>query len=732
MKITGSVEEICFYNSENGFGVVYVESNGVLITCTGTFPTLIQGQTLSLSGEFVNHPRFGRQFKVTDATVLPPSGADAIVKFLGSGLISGVGPKTAYNIVELFGERTLDVIRYNPMMLAKVKGVSKLKAQLIASEYDKIYQMQEAMMFLQSHGLTVNLSLKICKQYGDKTVDVVSKNPYRLIEDIDGVGFLTADKIAEKVGIGFDSAFRLRAGITYALRESGEKSGNTFLPRAELISATVKLLNCDEDKINDYIDELIFERKLRQLDDDGIMLTSIYRVEKNCAVNLVRLVREADKLQIDCDEFITQFERAEKITFHEVQRNAIVTAVNNGVSVITGGPGTGKTTIIKCILYVFRELKLSSALMAPTGRAAKRLSEACGEDASTIHRALMITGEEHYSGEKLNVNAVVVDEFSMVDVFLFNNLLKGLPMSARLIIVGDIDQLPSVGAGNVLKDVIASEIVPCVKLAHVYRQAEESLIVKNAHLVNEGKMPIINKNDCDFFYARARDQIEIADKVVDMASSRIPKYLNCEPSKVQVLCPMKNGSAGSIALNKRLQQRLNGTSTQQIETDDYVYRKGDKVMHVVNNYELEWKRSLGYSYEQGSGVFNGDIGEIVEVRLNSGEIDVLMEDGRLITYSADVRNQLLPAYAITVHKSQGSEFDAVIIPIIYSVPMICTRNLLYTAITRAKKMVVLVGEEYGIKRLVENNYIQKRYSALKSFIIKAGREIDILYNDEND
>lgn len=733
MVIEGSIDEIRFRNDENGFSIVVLDCAGEPVVCAGSFPPIAEGQNLRLTGDFTVHPKFGKQFKVSCAESAQPDTLDGIVRYLGSGLIRGVGPKTALAIVETFGDKTLDIIRYNPERLSAVRGISKPKAIEIAAEYDKIQQLQDAMIFLQSYGISLNLSLKIYREYGDKTQAKVKSNPYRLIEDIDGVGFITADKIAAKLGITGDSEFRLRAGVLYTLRDSGEKNGNTFLPREELKASAAALLGCDAELLEDVLDNLIIQRKLREVSaggHDGVMLTSTYRIEKGAAVSLLKLVREADRLPRDFDEDIAEFERREGIKFHEMQKQAIKTAASSGVTVLTGGPGTGKTTIIKCILFILDGMRNKYALMAPTGRAAKRLGESCGQEASTVHRALMITPGAPSSSEPLGVNTVIVDEFSMVDIFLFHTLLARLSEGTRLILVGDSDQLPSVGAGNVLKDVMESDIVPCVRLTQIYRQAEQSLITVNAHRVNRGEMPYLTRTDGDFFFSHTRSQAETADVAVDMAAERVPKYLGIEPFRVQVLCPMKNGAAGSIALNKRLQERLNANSREQITAEDYVYRTGDKVMHITNNYSLEWKKQTAYSYESGEGVFNGDMGIITEIRTASGEMDVLYEDGRCVTYTADVRSQLIPAYAITVHKSQGSEFDAIILPVVLSGPLICTRNLLYTAITRAKRMVVIVGDEYAVRRMVENNYIQKRYSALRDFLAEGGKELDILYGGD--
>ncbi len=733
MTVKGDIDEIIFRNEENGFTIAVLDVEGDPVTVTGVFPPVIEGQTVLLNGSFTVHKKYGRQFKADKCEIQTPSGLDGIVRYLGSGLIKGIGPALALRIVSVFGEDTLTVIEYNPSRLATVKGISKKKAEDISAAYGAIKDMQESIMALQSYDIPLGTATKIYKQYGAETAAVVRTNPYRMIEDVDGIGFLTADRIAIKTGIARDSEFRIGAGIIHTLKESVRLAGNTCLPKSDVVSEAARLLGLDEDKTDALVGSMLLERRLRLLTKDGedvIMLPGVYHTEKNAAVLVTRLIDSADATVFDVENDITQYEQINNIKLHENQRDAVKTAVSSGVVLITGGPGTGKTTIIKCIIELFDKLKKSVTLMAPTGRAAKRMSEATGKEASTIHRACRFGASGDFAGtmeDKLIADVIIVDEFSMVDIFLFEALLKKINHGTRLVLVGDKDQLPSVGAGNVLADIMRSGSVPVITLNQIYRQAQESLIVTNAHAVNRGEMPDLGDKTRDFFYVSAEDSEAVGAKAVDMVE-RAAKFIGVTPDKVQVLCPMKNGAAGAITINRKLQKRLNPDADGgKVEDDDYVYRVGDKVMHVVNNYDLEWRITTGYLVRDGSGVYNGDIGTITGIDASRNEMTVLFEDGREATYTPEIFNQLVLAYAITVHKSQGSEFDAVILPVTGGGPMIMTRNLLYTAITRAKKMVVLIGERSKIKYMIDNDYVATRYSMLSEFIAEAIRDNGILF-----
>lgn len=731
MVIKGEIDEIRYRNEENGFTIVVLDVDGDPVVCKGLFPPVVEGQTLSLDGKFVIHPKFGKQFDVSKAEICTSASVDSIVRFLGSGVIKGVGPERALRIVAMFGEKTFEVMEHAPHLLAKVKGISKKSAASIGEQYANIRVTQEAIMFLQKYGVTVNTALKIYKVYGKDTVDIISANPFILVEDVDGIGFLTADKIAQSMGIAKDSDFRLRAGALYTLKESVYSSGNTYLPIGELVRIASELLDCDEERMQEIVASLVTTRRVKIVDTEegeSVMLINVYKTEMESADRTVKLVTNQAFSEIDVSDEIAQFEKLNSITFHETQKQAIKLALSNGAVIITGGPGTGKTTIIKCILHIYANMNKSVVCMAPTGRAAKRMSEATGQEAKTIHRALGLTPDtERDSGEPLDCDVVIVDEFSMVDVFLYKTLLSRIVDGTQLVMVGDKDQLPSVGAGNVLADLIKSGLVPFVALTHIYRQSAQSLIVSNAHLINAGQMPTLSNKSDDFFFMKVDTPEKIADTIVDVASRRIPKFLNVSPHNVQVLCPLKNGVAGVLNMNKMLRNSINPDRLEEITCEEYSFSVGDKVMHTVNNYDLEWKIVQGYLVTDGVGVFNGDIGTVKSVNVPRRELEVEFEDGRVALYSGETLGELMLAYSITVHKSQGSEFDAIVMPLVSGSPMILTKNLLYTAITRAKRAVVLVGDEYNLKRMVNNTYVAKRYSALDLFMRTITKKRGVLF-----
>lgn len=745
MNIQGPLEEIVFRNEDNGYTVGILSYNDTPVTIVGKLISANVGENLSLEGEYVHNKKFGYQFAFSSYEVVLPKTLGGIEKFLASGLIKGVGPVTAKNIVKTFKQDTFTVIEMAPEKLSEVKGISKSKAFEISSKFGELKSIQNAVMFLQQYNITVNMALKIFEAYGAKTIDVVKRNPYKLVEDVDGIGFLTADKIAKNLGIPSSSEFRIRAGFVHVLNNATEKNGNTFLPKGMLFTQTAQILELDEleheEAFAAALDGLTADKSCMDFWHNGseiVMLTKYYRYEYTIAQKLCLLNNSVQEKKIDISREVEDFEIRNKMQFHEEQKKAIEQAVNYGVSVITGGPGTGKTTIVKCIIEILKQNDEEVLLLAPTGRAAKRLADSTGAEAKTIHRALEVNGEfasgasrfVHNENNTLKVNAVIVDEVSMVDVMLMCSLLKAMPRDARLILVGDKDQLPSVGAGNVLGDILKSKIFPVTMLTKIYRQSDQSLIISNAHLINSGSMPIIDNKSADFFFEQKEDLNDIHKSIIDMVTSRIPSFTGLDPMQIQVLAPLKAGVCGIDNLNRTLQQILNPPAQRKMEVvvGSTVFREGDKVMQTSNDYNLIWHKRNGFVEEEGEGVFNGDIGQIEGIDFQTGETTVMFEDGRRCTYSRADVGELSLAYAITIHKSQGSEFDVVVIPIIAGTSLILTRNLIYTAVTRAKKMVVLVGEKKNLKRMVSNAYTVKRFTLLTDLLINQQKTISELFN----
>lgn len=728
MTLKGIVEEIIYKNTDNGYTVVVIDCNGESITAVGKFPQVAQGECVELEGSFIKHNRYGEQFNVKQAKIAKPNTKEGIVKYLSSGLIKGVGPVTALSIVNKFGEATLDVIEFNPQRLTEVKGISERKANEIYEAFNEIRKMQNAVMLMQEYNISTNLAVKIYNTYFDKTEFILKENPYKLCEDVDGIGFQTADKIANKMGISPLSEFRFRAGVLHVLKSSCEKTGNTYITKSNLESDVCELLKVSVDDINSnkVLNNLIMDSLIKVFELNGeevVVLTKYYNTEKIVAYTLTLFNEIHKNKNLDVNDSINLFEQMNQIAMHKNQRDAVTLAVNAGVSVITGGPGTGKTTIVKCMLQIFKSLGKNVKLLAPTGRAAKRLSESTGEEASTIHRALVVDflGGDTFlynQNNKLPYDVVIVDEVSMVDVQLMYYLVRALKKGTQLVLVGDKDQLPSVGAGNVLADIINSGVISVCELTYVYRQDKDSLIISNAHLINDCKMPVLDNKSKDFFFEEKADADDMLTSVVNLAYSRLPKYLNVDNSKIQVLAAMKSGICGVDNLNKQLQDKINPPSLKkpELETDFAIYRLGDRVMQITNNYEREWIKD---NREQGTGVFNGDIGVIDHVEPNTFETTVLFEDGRYVKYNKKDLSELVLSYAITIHKSQGSEFDVVIIPVVAGAPMLLTKNLLYTAVTRAKKMVVLVGTKQNIFRMVKNKSTLTRNTLLKTFLIES-------------
>ena len=742
MQIEGPIEEIIFRNEQNGYTVFILDFKSTPVTCVGKLVNANVGENLLLEGEYVNNSKYGYQFAFSNYEVTLPTTLAGIEKYLASGLIKGVGPVTARNIVKHFKEATFDIIDMSPSSLAEVKNISLKKALEIGDKFKALKKVQNTVMFLQKYNITTNTALKIYETYGGNTIEIVKNNPYKLVEDIDGIGFLTADRIAKNIGIPEDSQYRVRAGLLHALNSSVEKTGNTFLPKQMLLSQAENILNLDRSSYSE-----LYENALENLTlDKTVMImwknnteiavpTKYYYYEYSVSQKLALLNSSQVIEKQEVEDEIKFFEEKNRISFHQEQKEAIKSAINNGVSVITGGPGTGKTTIIKCIIDIVKQNNKRFMLLAPTGRASKRMSDSTGEEAKTIHRALEVASGDltnrfiYNENNNFKTDVVIVDEVSMVDVALMNHLCKALPRDCKLILVGDKDQLPSVGAGNVLDDIIKSGVIKVTMLTKIYRQSDDSLIITNAHLINSGKMPLIDNSSKDFFFEEKNNLDSIKQSIVNLVVKRLPNFTKLESTQIQVLAPLKAGVCGIDNLNKCLQASLNPPAMTKMEivVGESIFRVGDKVMQTTNNYNLVWKKLNGFIEEEGEGVFNGDIGYIELIDFQTGEVVVDFEDGRRCLYPRTEVSQLSLAYAITIHKSQGSEFDVVVLPAIAGPSMILTRNLIYTAVTRAKKMVVIVGEQKNLKRMVSNNYTVQRFTLLKDLLIESDKKIKELF-----
>jgi exodeoxyribonuclease V alpha subunit len=732
-EIQGMISEVVFRNEVNGYTVLELQDDDVETTVVGYFPYVNIGETIRAAGAWVEHPDYGTQFKMEAYQVVTPATLNGIERYLSSGLIPGIGVVTAKKMVEKFGLDTLDIIQYNPQKLTEIDGIGQKKAQKIYDAFQEQRELKDIMLFLEGYKISPAYAVRIYKTYGANTIKVIRENPYNLADDVFGIGFKMADRIAQSMGIPLDSDYRIASGTRYVLNQF-HNNGHSYVPQDKLIKTAAELLNVREEAVENILLGLYIDRKIvvDTLDDiKAVYSIAFHRAEIGVARRLLTLAQyPISEARFDIDKEINRIEEEDGISLAANQREAMEKAVTEGLLVVTGGPGTGKTTTIKTIIRLFERMGLSVLLCAPTGRAAKRMQEATGREAKTIHRLL-----EYGHGDKdedmmfqrnedspLEANVIIVDEVSMVDILLMNNLLKAISEGTRLILVGDVDQLPSVGPGCVLKDIINSQAVTVVRLNEIFRQAQESLIVVNAHRINKGEAPILNIKDKDFFFMREESQAGILEKIKELCKDRLPRYSGYSSNEgIQVLSPMKKGLCGVINLNTELQRILNPPHFTKNEKTyrDTIFREGDKVMQIKNNYKMKWQSLWDSDYE-GEGVFNGDMGVISKVDNEEQIIEVIFDGERLVKYESSDLDELELSYAVTVHKSQGSEFPVLVMPVIAGPPMLLTRNLLYTALTRAKEMVVLVGQERCIYSMIKNNYVTRRYSGLEYRLRRLG------------
>lgn len=732
--IEGYIEHIIYRNQENGYTVANLVAEETEITCVGIFQYLNEGEAIRAKGVYKEHPSYGQQFSVSSYEIVIPQDSLAMERYLGSGAIKGIGAALAARIVRHFGDDTLRIIETEPERLAEVKGISERKAREIAEQVEDKADMRKAMMFLQQYGISQTLGAKIYQQYKQDMYRILKENPYKMAEDISGVGFKIADEIAARIGIHTDSDYRIRSGLLYILLLATAE-GHVYLPKRVLLARAEKLLGVQADYMEKHIVDLAIDRKIvvKEITDDFtdekeqvVYASQYYQIELHTAQMLHELNLKDTVDEEVIAEKIRRIQKAEKIELDEMQQQAIAEAVKNGLLVITGGPGTGKTTTINGIIRYFEMEGLDIYLAAPTGRAAKRMTEATGYEAKTIHRMLELTGApEEKSGSiyfernaqnPLEADVIIIDEMSMVDIFLMHALLSAVVSGTRLILVGDVNQLPSVGPGSVLKDIIASGEFPVVELVKIFRQASQSDIVVNAHKINQGVPVSLDNKSMDFFFLKRYDANVIISVVITLIQKKMPKFVDAEPYDIQVLTPMRKGLLGVERLNVILQQYLNPPSKEKKEKEHGkgLFREGDKVMQIKNNYQLEWEiRGLyGIPVEKGVGVFNGDTGIIKEINTFAETITVEFDERRFVEYRFKQLEELELAYAITIHKAQGSEYPAVIIPLLAGPKMLMNRNLLYTAVTRARKCVTLVGDEKVFAEMENNKMEQSRYTTL--------------------
>ena len=732
-ELTGYVEHIVFRNAENGYTVMNFAGEEDEMTCVGTFSVISEGMYLKLRGEYVDHPTYGVQMKVESFEEQAPEDIQSIERYLGSGAIKGIGAALAARIVRRFKEDTFRIIEEEPERLAEIKGISERKAMEISSQVEEKRELRQAMIFLQKYGISINLAVKIYHKYGSEIYSILQENPYRLADDIQGVGFKIADEIAARVGIRTDSDFRIRSGIQYALLQAAGE-GHTYLPKEELTKRTARLLEIEPEYIEKHYMDLAMERKIILKETNGnvkVFASSYYLMEANTAAMLAELDIRYDVPVREMEDRIRRIEDSSGMELDELQKQAVQEAVQNGLFVLTGGPGTGKTTTINTIIRYFELEGMDIYLAAPTGRAAKRMSETSGYEAKTIHRMLELNGGveetagfERNESNPLGADVVIVDEMSMVDISLMHSLLKAIVPGTRLILVGDANQLPSVGPGSVLRDIIESGKYQVVRLNKIFRQASQSDIVVNAHKINEGKEVILDNKSRDFFFLKRYDADVIISVVIQLIKQKLPKYVDAKPFDIRVLTPMRKGLLGVERLNRILQQYLNPKDAKKAEHEvgDRIFREGDKVMQIKNNYQLEWevRSKYGLAIDKGLGVFNGDMGIVRQINDFAQTVTVEFEEGKMVEYAYKGLDELELAYAITIHKSQGSEYPAVVIPLLHGPKMLMNRNLLYTAVTRARKCVTLVGDETVFEQMEHNVTEQVRYSGLIDRIWEQG------------
>ncbi|MCI8960469.1 MAG: ATP-dependent RecD-like DNA helicase [Lachnospiraceae bacterium] len=732
--VCGYVERIKFRNEENGYSILSLTAQDEEYVLVGTFPFISEGDYIEATGRTVEHPVYGDQIQVSEYEVKTPEDMVSMERYLGSGAIKGVGAALAARIVRRFKADTFRIIEEEPERLAEVKGISEKLAMSISGQMEEKREMRQAMMFLQDYGISMNLALKIYQQYGPRLYSVVRENPYQMADDIQGVGFKMADDIARRVGIIADSDFRVRSGVLYCLLQS-VANGHTYLPQEELLRNASDLLGISPEGMDKHLMDLQMDKKVvvkTGEDFRHVYASRYYYLELNTARMLHDLNLKGTEPEADIRARLERICREEQIEADEMQTRAVVEAVNCGLLIITGGPGTGKTTTINTIIRYFEQEEMEILLAAPTGRAAKRMTEATGYEARTIHRLLELTGAPGEDGDTsgmhferneenpLDADAIIIDEMSMVDIYLMHALLKAVNPGTRLILVGDVNQLPSVGAGNVLRDMIGSGCFHVVRLTRIFRQAAESDIIVNAHRINDGDEIPLDRKSNDFLFIRREQPDAMISAMITLVREKLPKYVEAEPFDIQVMTPMRRGAVGVERLNTILQEYLNPRDPSKAEKESgaTIYRVGDKVMQIRNNYQIPWeiRGSFGITAESGTGVFNGDIGVIREINTFAEELTVEFDEGKMVAYSFKQLEELELAYAITIHKSQGSEYPAVVIPVYPGPRMLMTRNLIYTAVTRARSCVCLVGLPAAFQAMVDNETEQRRYTGLKERI----------------